>query len=74
MKLEFARGLFLVASLGVASLAAAAWQEPGPEVIKAEKPVCCSAPTKAQPLEALSPNEDLLLLLFGLYQGMGGER
>ena len=33
MKLEIARGLFLVTALSVASLAAAAWQEASPQVI-----------------------------------------
>ena len=32
MKLEIARGLFLVTALSVASLAAAGWEEGGPEV------------------------------------------
>ncbi len=32
MKLEIARGLFLVAALAVATVAVAAWEEPGPVV------------------------------------------
>ena len=70
MKLEIARGLFLVAALGVASLAAAAWQEPGPEVLSA-RDGHCPLPPKARAQVQVRPDQDLLLFLFGLSQGVG---
>ncbi|SDH81493.1 hypothetical protein SAMN05216603_11468 [Pseudomonas benzenivorans] len=73
MKLEIARGLFLVAALGVASLAAAAWHEPGPAVLnQAEPAMHCPLPRKAPlNLQQAAPDRDLLLFMFGLSQGMG---
>lgn len=35
MKLEIARGLFLLGALGIASLALAAWEQPRTEVLSA---------------------------------------
>lgn len=78
MKLEIARGLFLVGALGVTALAAAAWQEPEPQVID---PVSCAdqrCPAvsarhdAAQPLEA--DGDKLLLLMFGLSQAIKGDQ
>jgi hypothetical protein len=73
MKLEIARGLFLVTALGVASLAAAAWHEPGPAVLnQAERALHCPLPRKAPlTLQQVAPDRDLLLFMFGLSQGMG---
>ncbi|MFG0380873.1 hypothetical protein ACF8C6_07910 [Pseudomonas sp. zbq_18] len=78
MKLEIARGLFLVGALSVTALAAAAWQEPAPRVLDdkhcAEQ--ACPAVSKhhagVTPVEADSDN--LLLLMFGLNQAMKGEQ
>ncbi|WP_439887630.1 hypothetical protein ACSX1C_20475 [Pseudomonas sp. MBLB4123] len=71
MKLEIARSLFLAASLGVASLAVAAWQEPGPEVITRNGLGYCPLPPQPRPTAEVSPDRDLLLFIFGLSQGMG---
>ena len=72
MKLEIARGLFVVAALSVASIAAAAWQEAGPQVIShsAVDLDHCPLPLQARAAEAVRPDHDLLLLMFGLSQGM----
>lgn len=76
MKLEIARGLFLVGALGITALATAAWQEPEPVVIGAESsPTYCPLPASAhkQRLERTQPNGDnLLLLVFGLSHAMKG--
>ncbi|MGE8496153.1 MAG: hypothetical protein ACN6O6_01485 [Pseudomonas sp.] len=71
MKLEIARGLFLVAALGVASIAAAAWHEPQPEVLTYKDRINCPMPANARTSETMRPDQDLLLLMFGLSQGMG---
>ncbi len=71
MKLEIARGLFLVGALGVATLAAAAWHEPGPEVLGGKGLAYCPLPAKVGMAEQLRPDGDLLLFMFGLSQGMG---
>ncbi len=73
MKLEIARGLFLVGALGVASLAAAAWHEPEFAVVDGSEGLShCPAPLKARAKlhNQLQPDQDLLLLMFGLSQGL----
>jgi len=71
MKLEIARGLFLVGALGVASLAAAAWHEPAPAVLSAQNGLgYCPLPPNARAKVQLRPDQDLLLLMFGLSQGL----
>lgn len=70
MKLAIFRGLFVCAALGVASLAAAAWQEPGVGVysVSAGEGQCLfrSLPTAQQQ----APEQDLLLFMFSLSQGL----
>ena len=74
MKLEIARGLFLVTALSVASLAAAAWQEASPQVITLNEQLgYCPLPLQARTTEALRPDQDLLLLMFSLSQGTGAQ-
>jgi hypothetical protein len=68
MKLEIARGLFLVAALAVATVALAAWEEPGPEVLSAA--AHCPLPRVVKAQVAVKPDQDLLLFMFGLTQGM----
>lgn len=71
MKLAIARGLFLVSALGVASFAAAAWQEPETQVV-------VSVPAEGHPLKPhvgdrgpqVRPDKDLLLFIFSLSQSM----
>ncbi|MFJ2984974.1 MULTISPECIES: hypothetical protein [unclassified Pseudomonas] len=72
MKLEIARALFLIAGLAVTTVAVAAWEEPRPEVFsKAEQAEQCALPRelKQQQVKA-QPDQDLLLFLFGLRQGL----
>lgn len=75
MKLEIARGLFLVGALGVTALAAAAWREPEPMVLDAQQSSrqYCPQPTVARNKALTSqvrPDSDLLLVMFGLSQNM----
>lgn len=73
MRLEIARGLFLVAALGVASLAAASWHEPGTQVVsQTELGLQPLAPKPPEEVAAKRPDEDLLLFIFSLSQGMHG--
>ncbi|WP_191831021.1 hypothetical protein [Pseudomonas fluorescens] len=70
MKLEIARGLFLVAALAAATAAVAAWEEPGPEVLShTANAAQCPLPRLIKPQVEAKPDHDLLLLLFGLSQG-----
>ncbi|MBU1330981.1 MAG: hypothetical protein KJ610_03400 [Gammaproteobacteria bacterium] len=71
MKLEIARGLFLAGALTVASLAAAAWQEPGPQVITLSERGYCPLPLQARATELVQPDQSLLLFMFSLSQGAG---
>jgi hypothetical protein len=72
MKLELARGLFLLGALAVTSVAMAAWVEPGTRVLSAEHGEGnCPLPRVAKTQEAVKPSHDLLLLMFGLAQGSG---
>jgi hypothetical protein len=71
MKLEIARGLFLVGALAVASLAMAAWEQPRTQVLSSltgdDK---CPMPRIAKATVATQPDHDLLLFMFGLSQGL----
>lgn len=74
MKLEIARGIFLVGALGVASLAAAAWHEPGPQVLSSSS-LTKHCPLPAQSRSVLPAGKldgNVLLLMFGLSQGVIG--
>ncbi|CAM4095711.1 hypothetical protein CCOS865_03682 [Pseudomonas reidholzensis] len=71
MKLEIARALFLVAALAVTTAAVAAWEEPRPTVFsKADLGGQCALPRVAKAQGTVQPDHDLLLLLFGLRQGL----
>ncbi|MCY1286935.1 hypothetical protein D9M68_471610 [compost metagenome] len=73
MNLEIARGLFLVGALGVASLAAAAWHEPGPQVLgSASAKAHCPLPAPNRGVSAVKADGNLLLLMLGLSQGVVG--
>ncbi len=73
MKLEIARGLFLVAALAVASVAMAAWQEPRAQVLSAEDGEGIGGMSKAPKAQTTErPDHGLLLLMFGLAQGKAG--
>lgn len=71
MKLEITRGLLLLGALGVATLAAAAWHEPGPSVItSAGGQESCPMPANLRAKQQdIRPDHDLLLFLFGMSQG-----
>lgn len=74
MKLEIARGLFLVGSLGVASLCAAAWSEPDAKVVaRSDLSSHCAVPRIARAsVSEARPDQDLLLLMYGLSQSLVG--
>ncbi|MCP9339000.1 hypothetical protein [Stutzerimonas xanthomarina] len=74
MKLEIARGVFLVGALGVASLCAAAWSEPNAKVVaRSDLSSHCSVPRVARAsLSESRPDQDLLLLMYGLSQSLVG--
>ncbi|MGY4492551.1 hypothetical protein [gamma proteobacterium L18] len=68
MKLEIARGLFLLAALGVTTAAMAAWDQPRPGVLSSQ--AACPMPRAPKPHTAAKPDHDLLLFLFGMTQGV----
>ncbi|MEX5321795.1 hypothetical protein WCE04_20940 [Pseudomonas shirazica] len=73
MKLEIARALFLVAGLAVTTVAVAAWEEPKPTVFsKAELADQCALSREMKPQQQAeaAPDQDLLLFLFGMRQGL----
>lgn len=77
MKLEIARGLFLVSALGITAAAAAAWQQPGPRVLEARDCTAmpCTIPlVRKQVQTEIQPDGNLLLLMFGLQTAMKGEQ
>nr|WP_298138868.1 hypothetical protein [uncultured Pseudomonas sp.] len=71
MKLEIARGLFVVAALSVASIAAAAWHEPGSHVVSQSELGLEPLSPRARTIDVIQPDQDLLLFMFSLSQGMG---
>jgi len=71
MKLEIARGVFLVGALGVAALALAAWEQPRTQVLSAAPGGAqCLLPRVAKASMAAKPDHELLLFMFGMSQGM----
>jgi hypothetical protein len=64
--------LFLVAGLAVTTVAVAAWEEPRPNVFsKAEMAdQCVAAGSETAATGTGAPDQDLLLFLFGLRQGL----
>ncbi|CAK9887684.1 MULTISPECIES: hypothetical protein [Pseudomonas] len=71
MKLEIARGVFLLIALGVATAAVAAWEEPRPQIFsKVDTGAQCPLPRVMKPQVDAKPDHDILLLLFGLSQGV----
>jgi hypothetical protein len=75
MKLELARTIFVLGALAVASVAVAAWEEPGTKILSASQGEGqCLLPRVARIEPDLKPDHDLLLLMFGLAQGSGPQR
>ncbi|EZP63150.1 hypothetical protein G9Q84_06885 [Pseudomonas sp. P7] len=71
MKLEIARGVFLVGALGVAALALAAWEQPRTQVLSATQDGAqCLLPRVVKASVAAKPDHELLLFMFGMSQGM----
>ena len=71
MKLEIARGLFLVGALAVTSMAVAVWEQPRSQILSASHPDAhCPLPRVAKASEAIRPDDDLLLFMFSLSQGV----
>ena len=71
MKLEIARGLFLVGALGVAALALAVWEQPRTQVLSAvDGGGQCPLPRIAKTTGVTQPDHQLLLFMFGMSQGM----
>ena len=71
MKLEIARGLFLMGALAVASLAVAAWEQPRTQVLSTERGAAhCPLPRVVKTAGDVQPDNDLLLFIFGMAQGM----
>jgi hypothetical protein len=71
MKLETARGLFLLASLAVATAAMMAWEQPRPGVLVAEHGAGqCPMPRTPKAQVSARPDHDLLLFMYGMAQGM----
>ncbi|MDN4547374.1 MULTISPECIES: hypothetical protein [unclassified Pseudomonas] len=73
MKLEIARGLFLVGALAVASIALAAWEQPRTQILSSAHADEHRMPRIAKASVATRPDHDLLLFMFGLSQGMRPE-
>ncbi|WP_434607388.1 hypothetical protein J3P80_06175 [Pseudomonas sp. D2-30] len=71
MKVEIARGLFLIGALAVTSMAVAVWEQPRSQILSASTlGAHCPVPRIAKASEAIQPDNDLLLFMFGLSQGM----
>jgi hypothetical protein len=71
MRLEIARGLFLAGALAVVSLAVVAWEQPRTEVLgSVHGDPHCPLPRVAKASVATGPDQDFLLFMFGLSQGM----
>jgi len=71
MKLEIARGLFLLGALGIAALALAAWEQPRTQYLSAvHGGGQCPMPRIAKVGVAAKPDHELLLFMFGMSQGM----
>lgn len=71
MKREVARSLFLLGSLVVASVAVAAWQPPVTQVLSATvMGAHCPIPRVAKVVAEAKPDQELLLFMYGMKQGL----
>lgn len=71
MKLEIARGVFLVTALSVSVMAAASWYEPGHGVVSSHGRSYCANPELQRTSTAqVQASQNLLWLVLGLSQGM----
>lgn len=71
MKLEIARGLFLIGALAVTSMAVAVWEQPRSQILTASYTgEYCPLPRVAKASEVIRPDDDLLLFMYSLSQGL----
>ena len=71
MKREIARSLFLLGALVIAGVALAAWEQPVTQVLSGPPAGAhCPLPRVVKVAVATKPDHDLLLLMFGMSQGM----
>lgn len=71
MKLEIARGTFLLAALVVATVAAAAWEQPQSTVLTSiAGEGNCPLPRLHREQSSVSPDKDFLLFMLGLSHGV----
>ncbi|MFP3518126.1 hypothetical protein SB766_18230 [Pseudomonas sp. SIMBA_077] len=71
MKREIGRGLFLLGSLAVATVAMAAWQPPVMQVLSnAQVGAQCPLPRVAKVTMDAKPDHELLLFMYGMKQGL----
>ncbi|WP_122316208.1 hypothetical protein [Pseudomonas cichorii] len=70
MKLEVARGLFLLGALATATVAVAAWEQPSTKILSAQNGEGhCPLPRVVKSSPSMTPDHDLLLLMYSLVQG-----
>lgn len=70
MKLEMARGLFVLGALAVATLTVAALEQPSTRILTAQHGEgFCPLPRVAKNLVNVQPDKDLLLFMYSLAQG-----
>lgn len=75
MKLEIARGLFVLGALATTTMAVAAWQQPSTKILSAQHGEGnCPMPRVAKSQEVIKPDHDLLLLMYSLAQGTGSKQ
>ncbi len=60
----------MIAALGVATIAMAAWEQPRPGVLSAANGANCPLPRMPKAQVAVKPDHDLLLFMFGMAQGV----
>jgi hypothetical protein len=71
VRLEIARGMFLVAALSVSVFAAASWYEPGHGVVSGHgRSYCVNPDLKRVSAPQVQANQNLLWLMLSLSQGM----
>lgn len=73
MKLEIARSLFLIAALSTSVVALTAWAEPSTQILSGLSPKNdCRIPANARSKmqTPAQPDQDLLLVMFGLSQAL----
>ncbi|MCV4266799.1 hypothetical protein [Pseudomonas capsici] len=72
MKLEMARGLFVVGALATATVAMAAWEQPSTKILSVQSGQGhCPLPRALKSVADVKPDHDLLLLMYSLSQGGG---